>query len=69
MVEIATAAEDKFGVAIPDDELGNIKTVGDAISYIEKNQGMTAGAPPLAPGGGDPPAPPGRPATVPGGSP
>ena len=39
MVEIATAVEDKFGVAIPDDELGNIKTVGDAIAYIEKNQG------------------------------
>src|SRR5215210_2955551 len=39
MVEIATAVEDKFGVAIPDDELGNIKTVGDAINYIEKNQG------------------------------
>ena len=38
MVEIATAVEDKFGVAIPDDELGNIKTVGDAISYIESNQ-------------------------------
>ena len=39
MVEIATAVEDKFGVAIPDDELGNIKTVGDAVSFIEKNQG------------------------------
>ena len=39
MVEIATAVEDKFGVAIPDDELANIKTVGDAISFIEKNQG------------------------------
>ena len=39
MVEIATAVEDKFGVAIPDDELGNIKTVGDAINYIESNQG------------------------------
>ena len=38
MVEIATAVEDKFGVAIPDDELGNIKTVGDAINYIEANQ-------------------------------
>ena len=32
MVEIATAVEDKFGVAIPDDELGGIKTVGDAIT-------------------------------------
>ncbi len=38
MVEIATAVEDKFGVAIPDDELANIKTVGDAVSFIEKNQ-------------------------------
>ena len=38
MVEIATAVEDKFGVAIPDDQLANIKTVGDAISFIEKNQ-------------------------------
>ena len=39
MVEIGTAVEDKFGVDIPDDELGNIKTVGDAMNYIEKNQG------------------------------
>ena len=38
MVEIAVAAEDKFGVKIPDDELGNLKTVGDAVSFIEKNQ-------------------------------
>ena len=38
MVEIATAVEDKFGVAIPDDQLANIKTVGDAISFIESNQ-------------------------------
>ena len=38
MVEIATAVEDKFGVAIPDDQLANIKTVGDAIGFIESNQ-------------------------------
>lgn len=38
MVEIATAVEDKFGVAIPDEELANIKTVGDASAFIEKNQ-------------------------------
>jgi acyl carrier protein len=36
MVEIALAAEEKFGVKIPDDELANLKTVGDAVSYIEK---------------------------------
>ena len=38
MVEIATAVEDKWGVAIPDEELANIKTVGDAMKYIENNQ-------------------------------
>jgi acyl carrier protein len=38
MVEIALAAEDKFGVKIPDDELANLTTVGDAVSYIEKAQ-------------------------------
>ena len=35
MVEIATAAEDKFGIRIPDDDLKNLKSVGDAVSYIE----------------------------------
>ncbi|HEY9388481.1 MAG TPA: acyl carrier protein [Mycobacteriales bacterium] len=38
MVEIAMSAEDKFGVKIPDDELANLKTVGDAVSFIEKAQ-------------------------------
>jgi acyl carrier protein len=38
MVEIAVQAEDKFGVKIPDDELANLKTVGDAVSYIEANK-------------------------------
>ncbi|RJQ80387.1 acyl carrier protein [Pseudonocardiaceae bacterium YIM PH 21723] len=37
MVEIAVQAEDKFGVKIPDDELANLKTVGDAVSYITSN--------------------------------
>ena len=36
MVEIATAAEDKWGIRIPDDDLKNLKTVGDAVNYIEK---------------------------------
>ncbi|WP_134324503.1 acyl carrier protein [Cumulibacter soli] len=38
MVEIATAVEDKWGVAIPDEELANIKTVGDAMKYVEDHQ-------------------------------
>ena len=38
MVEIAVQAEDKFGVKIPDDELANLKTVADAVGYIDRNQ-------------------------------
>ena len=37
MVEVAMAAEEKFGVKIPDDELPKLKTVGDAVRYIESN--------------------------------
>ncbi|MEP6815672.1 MAG: acyl carrier protein [Marmoricola sp.] len=36
MVEIVVAAEEKFGVTIPDDEVKNLKTVGDAVGFIEK---------------------------------
>jgi len=38
MVEVVVAAEEKFGVKIPDDEVQNLKTVGDAVSYITKAQ-------------------------------
>ena len=37
MVEVAMAAEEKFGVKIPDDELPKLKTVGDAVHYIESH--------------------------------
>ena len=36
MVEVVMAAEDKFGVSIPDGEVKNLSTVGDAVAYIEK---------------------------------
>jgi acyl carrier protein len=36
MVEIIYAAEEKFGVSIPDEESKNLKTVGDAVAYIER---------------------------------
>ena len=39
MVEIVVAAEEKFGVRIPDEEVKNLKTVGDAVSFIEHAQG------------------------------
>jgi acyl carrier protein len=38
MVEIAVQAEDRFGVKIPDDELANLKTVADAVAYIDANK-------------------------------
>jgi acyl carrier protein len=36
MVEIALAAEERFGVKIPDGELTGLRTVGNAVDYIEK---------------------------------
>ena len=38
MVEIVVAAEEKFDVKIPDEEVKNLKTVGDAVSFIENAQ-------------------------------
>jgi acyl carrier protein len=38
MVEVFVAAEEKFSVRIPDDAVKDLKTVGDAVSYIEKAQ-------------------------------
>jgi acyl carrier protein len=37
MVEIAVAAQDKFGVEIPDDELKSLRTVQDVISYVQRS--------------------------------
>jgi len=36
MVEVVMAAEDKVGVKIPDEEVKNLRTVGDAVSFIKK---------------------------------
>ena len=38
MVEVVVAAEEKFDVKIPDDEVKNLKTVGDAVAFIERQQ-------------------------------
>ncbi|WP_019631162.1 acyl carrier protein [Actinomadura atramentaria] len=38
MVEIAVAAQDQFGVEIPDDELRNLKTVQDVINFVQNLQ-------------------------------
>jgi acyl carrier protein len=37
MVEIAVAAQDKFGVEIPDDRLKDLTTVQDVVNYVAKN--------------------------------
>ena len=34
MMTIVVNAEEKFGVAIPDEEVKNLKTVGDAVNFI-----------------------------------
>ena len=34
MVEIIYACEEAFGVSIPDEELANMKTVGDIFNYL-----------------------------------
>jgi acyl carrier protein len=34
MMTIVVNAEEKFGVRIPDEEVKNLKTVGDAVSFI-----------------------------------
>jgi acyl carrier protein len=36
MVEIAVAAQDKFGVEIPDDQLKDLKTVQDVVEFVKR---------------------------------
>jgi len=42
MVEIAVAAQDKFGVEIPDDQLKDLTTVQDVVTYVTKHSGESA---------------------------
>jgi acyl carrier protein len=39
MVEIAVAAQDKFGVEIPDNQLKDLATVQDVVNFVAKNAG------------------------------
>jgi len=39
MMTIVVNAEERFGVRIPDDDVKNLKTVADAVSYIQSAQG------------------------------
>ncbi len=35
VVELVMAFEEEFGIDIPDDDVANLKTVGDAVSYVQ----------------------------------
>lgn len=35
MVEVVVACEERFGVRIPDEALESLRTVGDAVSFIQ----------------------------------
>ncbi|WP_331758173.1 meromycolate extension acyl carrier protein AcpM (plasmid) [Nocardia sp. NBC_01377] len=45
LVEIAVQLEDKYQVKIPDEDLASLRTVGDAVVYVQK---MEAEQPQLA---------------------
>ncbi|MER8236520.1 acyl carrier protein [Streptomyces sp. NPDC101490] len=38
MVEITVVIEDRFEVRIPDDQVAELRTVGDAVDYIADHQ-------------------------------
>ena len=38
VVDLVMSIEESFDVEIPDEEVENIKTVGDIVKYIEDNQ-------------------------------
>lgn len=38
VVDLLMSLEDEFSIEIPDEEIENIKTVGDLVNYIEANK-------------------------------
>ncbi|WP_280249940.1 meromycolate extension acyl carrier protein AcpM [Nocardia abscessus] len=45
LVEISVQLEDKYDVRIPDEDLASLRTIGDAVAYVQK---MEAEQPQLA---------------------
>lgn len=37
VVELLMSIEDEFEVEIPDEEIENLKTIGDVVEYIQNN--------------------------------
>lgn len=42
-VEIAVQLEDKYGVKIPDEDLAGLRTIGDAVAYVQKMEAEEPG--------------------------
>ena len=38
LVELSMSLEEKYDVTIDDEDIGGLKTVGDVVAYLEKNQ-------------------------------
>ena len=38
LIEVAVAAEDAFGVPLPDEDLEHFQTVGDLIDYVQQSE-------------------------------
>jgi len=36
LVDVVVAAEDRFGLVIPDDDWARLETVGDAVAHLER---------------------------------
>ncbi|WP_330182266.1 meromycolate extension acyl carrier protein AcpM [Nocardia sp. NBC_01503] len=43
LVEIAVQLEDKYSVKIPDEDLTTLRTVGDAVAYVQRLEVENAG--------------------------
>ena len=37
VVDLVMSIEDEFGLEVPDDQIENVRTVGDVVRYIEEN--------------------------------
>ena len=38
LVELSMSLEEKYDVTIDDEDIGGLKTVGDVVAYVERNQ-------------------------------
>jgi len=40
LVELIMNIEEKYGISVPDEAVGQIKTVGDLIAFVDKQAGV-----------------------------